>query len=58
MLLRPVAERQTAAARIVDRFATDLEQNVSDISRDGAIRTLRDIFIIKRLSLALAIYAA
>ena len=35
--------------QVIERFVSDLERNAGSISRDAAIRALRDIFVIKRL---------
>ena len=47
-----VPEGGSASLQVVDRLVSDLERDVGTISRDDAIRSLRDLFIAKRLNAA------
>jgi len=55
MALRLAAERKSAAAQVAEKFATELEQGIDNIGPDDAIRRLRDVFIVKRLTSAVAV---
>ena len=47
-----VSDRRPVTVQVIDRLTSELERSVSKISREDAIRVIRDIFVVKRLKAA------